>query len=479
MKKRKIINTVKEPKKYNQYKSFHLPFKIIKHFIILIENIESDIKVDKKKLFEIGISVLDEIISKSNYNRNNDNYENFCIPLDSRYLQTKYGNNYSNYTRWLSTFNVIWKDFPYENKTSYFYLFSINNYNFFSNQNIKNYNVKYNNEYLNTYCLRNNVKIDILNTDYQLLKGIKKNRDFYTFCEVKIPITDKNKKFLISDYENDSTYINNAPNHIKKMGAFYRKNLNINKKEAVQYTVEKFENDLKKCKNNDEINLCNKKYLTRISSINAINNGKKNKTLRFSRNSTNKRVDTNLTNMASDLRPFIVGYDKMAYLDLVNSQPVLFNIVLKDYYKLANENQKLELDKYKEITSTGKWYEFLEKVYNFSRNEAKKTWMEIAYSQNKSYKKKKLTFANEFPYIYSIIEKIKEENHAQFAIKLQLIESNIFIDKICKLLVNKNIIPYTMHDGLLVPKINKEQTFEIMNAVFQKELGFIPVIKII
>jgi hypothetical protein len=58
------------------------------------------------------------------------------------------------------------------------------------------------------------------------------------------------------------------------------------------------------------------------------------------------------------------------------------------------------------------------------------------------------------------------------------VESKIFIDKICKALVLEDIIPLTMHDGLIVPKESRERTLEIMQQILLKEIGAIPNIKV-
>lgn len=76
------------------------------------------------------------------------------------------------------------------------------------------------------------------------------------------------------------------------------------------------------------------------------------------------------------------------------------------------------------------------------------------------------------------LKNIKKVEHNQFAIHLQKIESKIFIDKICKALVNEEIIPYTMHDGLLVPKKHQQRTLQIMSEILEKEIGAVPKIKV-
>jgi hypothetical protein len=44
--------------------------------------------------------------------------------------------------------------------------------------------------------------------------------------------------------------------------------------------------------------------------------------------------------------------------------------------------------------------------------------------------------------------------------------------------VEKNIIPYSLHDGLLVPKDREDETYEIMASILARNLGKVPVIAI-
>ena len=465
--------------KYTKYRSFLLPKEPVEvlfltaHHIPLQDNKESEIIV--------GLSIINEILSKSNQNRNlDDDYGFHCIPMDSRFLKPKYGNDYNNYITWLIIHNVIWKDFYFDNRTTHYYLQSNETYISKINSLCKENDIPVESirEVIDTYCLRDNIEISL---ESYAIKGIsvnQKNRIFNTWYRIKVPITKTNKKFLTKDYEVDSTYINNAPKHIKKMGSHYRKGLKIQYEEAIEYSENRYFKELSEAKNNKEEVSAFKRYSSRISSINAIHNGSLNKTLRFKRNSTNKRLDTNLTNMASDLRPFIVGYENMSYLDLSNSQPVLFNILLQSYRKNASDPLLKEIDSYFSITTSGKWYEWLQGLYGLTRDECKEIWMKIAYSENSHNKEIKNVFRKEFPLVYSIIAEIKKEKYANFAIELQKIESKIFIDEICKELVNNSIMPYTMHDGLLVPSEHEMETLNIMQSILKDRLGTIPLIKV-
>ncbi|WP_345140319.1 hypothetical protein [Flavobacterium ginsengiterrae] len=437
----------------------------------------------------VGLTVLNDILSKSNQNRNLIDYPFHCIPMDSRYLKIKYGNDYNTYITWLIINNVIWHDHYFDGRTTHYYLQTNETYVQKINSLLKINDDKIE-DVLYTYCLRDNIQISLESADTKGINAIQKNRIYDKWYKIKVPITRTNKKFLTKDYEADSVTINNAPKHIKKMGSHYRMNLGIKYEEAIAHAEKRYLNELEDATTEEEQTKSFKRYSSRISSINNIQNGRNNKTLRFKRNPTNKRLDTNLTNMASDLRPFIVGYENMSYLDLSNSQPVLFNILLRQYRENATELVLNELDRYLEATTSGQWYEELIRVFDITkygnpetalvnaRDTAKKTWMLLAYSKNTDLKGLKERFAEEYPFVSSVMKSIKKERYEQFAISLQIIESEIFIDKICRILVDEGIIPYTLHDGLLVPSEFEKRTFDVMSEVLSNEIGVIPQIKI-
>lgn len=444
---------------------------------VLLEDTIKSLNVNKESEIIIGLAVMNDILSKSNQNRDNDNYNLHYNPMDSRYLKVKYGNDYKKYIHWLIINNIIWRDYYYKGRTTYYYLQSNDAYVAKAESLCRDSSVSLE-DIMITYCLQESIEIISVSTDIKGLDSIRKNRIYNSWYKIKIPITKTNMKYLTRDYEVDSVYINNAPTHIKKMGSYYRKNLKIDLDGAMNHATVRYMLELDKASTPKAESSAFNRYSSRVSSINSIHNGRINKSLRFKRNGTNNRLDTNLTNMASDLRPFIIGYDKMAYLDLSNSQPVLFNILLHSYKKDASAELKIEIDRYFKITTSGQWYEWLQGLYNLPRDECKKIWMYIAYSKNESSIHIKNKFKKVFPLINSIIEDVKKEKHADLAVTLQKIESEIFIDDICKALVSLNIIPYTMHDGLLVSTEHQDKTFEIMSSILNEKIGAVPNIKI-
>ena len=62
----------------------------------------------------------------------------------------------------------------------------------------------------------------------------------------------------------------------------------------------------------------------------------------------------------------------------------------------------------------------------------------------------------------------------KLAIYLQSLESNLFIDKIAKELVNNSIIPFTVHDSFIIPGNLKDEALSIIKSVFNNEIGVVP-----
>lgn len=457
---------------YKKYRTIHLPKVIADNLLLKLHLGFADFDYN----LEVFFSILNEIITKSSiYNKHNEDYLYHYVPLDSRYLKVKYGNSYTDYIRFLVNHGVIWSDNYYTGKTTYFYLHHLEHYNENTNKLYKLKNI--NSDTLHPpYCFPEGVEITTLNTENNEKISHQKNRISNDWYEIKILINSDNKKYLTSSYEQDSIFINNAPKHIKKMGSHFRKRFKLHHEEALRFIEDQYYTNIGLDTSDDYRNKITQKYTARLSSILAIDNGKNNKTLKFSKNKTNNRIDTNLTYLASELRQFIIGYEDMAHLDLKNSQPLMLNILLKKHYKDANTALRKEIDAYSKYTIEGKWYEHLQQLYGKSREECKGIWMCIAYSKNRSYPHEKKIFKAAYPGINAIIESYKNKNHAEFSNRLTQIESSIFIDGICRELVNQDIIPYTIHDSVIVYKKDKEKTLEIMTSVLKEHLGAVPVI---
>jgi len=229
--------------------------------------------------------------------------------------------------------------------------------------------------------------------------------------------------------------------------------------------------------NQDWIKLVNK-YNQYFMSISSINDGE----LFFRKNKTNGRVDTNLTNLKSELKRFIIG-DNLYQLDIKNSQPFILSLYLNRPQNLSKIDSN-ELTKYSDWTSSGMFYYLFEKEYYMktgkpiSIKEIKTMIFCIFYSKNGSYIKEKGIFKSMFPSIFNFIENEKKNKHNEFAIKMQNIESKICIDIICKELDKENIKYYTIHDAWVVDGNDVEVTEKIVYKMFYKHLNRRPTLKI-
>ncbi|TQO36582.1 hypothetical protein GQ41_1160 [Arenibacter algicola] len=456
---------------YKKFRTFYLPKVILDNLLLKLHIglAEFDYNI------EIFITIINDILTKSNiYNKDEDYLYQFA-PLDSRYLKVKYGDRYTDYIRFLVNQGVLWNDNYYKGKTTYYYLHLLDYYTIDSNKLFIQYNINKETPY-SPYCFQKGITITPLSTENNKEIRHQKNRIYNDWCRIKILIDSKNKRYLTSGYEQDSMFINNAPRHIKKMGGYFRKHFKLHHEEALRFIEEQYNINIGLANTDDYRNKVTQKYTSRLSSVLAIHNGKNNKTLKFSKNKANNRIDTNLTFLAKELRQFIIGYDNMVHLDLKNSQPLMFNILLKEHYQHANVALKQEIDDYFIYTTKGKWYERLQELYGNSREESKELWMCIAYSKNTSYLQEKKIFRTAYPGISAIIESYKKKEHGDFSNKLTQVESSIFIDGICRELVNEGIIPFTIHDSVIVLKADKDKTLEIMREVLKQYLGVVPVI---
>ena len=442
--------------------------------------------LNKGTLFKYDIDkfywILDKLLNpkQNGLKPKEDGYISLC----SKILIDNLGKEYQTYISYLVNHNFIQSNKRYREFECLKYKIYIDNSIEFIRYNTTVLSIPDN----NTNSTQTTVNI-VVTCD---LKNRKKNE----IVEINFDVKSKMFKQKVKEYELELGRNRKYPLFLKTMSQYFRKNLKVNYGDAIEYCrnyisaeTEKLKSRLSSGKINKkefdkEIKKIPNKYSQRFTSIKNLHFGKKHKSLKFNRNSSNKRVDTNLTFMAKDIRKFIIGIENMSYLDLSNSQPVLFNIILKKHYKNASNQFKEEIKRYYLITISGNWYEELCDIFklnpncNEDREMAKKNWMKIAYSENGDYRTLKNKFKKYYPKINEFIEKMKSNNHSQFAIKLQRIESGIFIDEICKALVEKNIIPYSIHDGVLVPKEQKDITYNVMIEILNKHLGSIPVISI-
>ncbi|MCZ8169764.1 MAG: hypothetical protein ACK5RV_05305 [Flavobacterium sp.] len=190
----------------------------------------------------------------------------------------------------------------------------------------------------------------------------------------------------------------------------------------------------------------------------------KNKNYTASRNETNNRLDTNLTNMSSLLVDEICFQNNLMQLDLASSQFCLFSNHLT--HKLATD----DFIRFKTLSSSGNLYASIQQELGLkSVKEAKNAMFEILFSarNNKTLFKSKLKEV--FPSVVAWIDEYKKANgDNQFSIMLQQIESDLFIDRILKRVKKLKYFCLTKHDSLIIRRSDYEAILSIVKEEFEK-----------
>lgn len=379
-------------------------------------------------------------------------------------------------------------------------------------------------KYLNYYK-----KHKFIDIDKNYKKGIQskayKIADKYirvkSINEIKILPGTKLFKKIHHEYKNKRTnkYKENHLNQMRKK--FFT--LELDHENALEYVL----------KNTDN-------YIKGIYHLTAVYNIKDKRLLYFNRKknglllknksrtglSNNGRLNTNLTTLWKEIRPFIKG--NYISIDLVNSQPFLLYVLINTIYNDNNtqaimmrkiqskshqvfgvvniakylKNRKnynfvedTNLSFYKEITTSGKFYEEWQNIINkkqgILKNEKKgimddekrrflkNTIFRSLFSENRKTKsKEEKIFSDFFPEVAEIIANLKTKSNKHLPVMLQQIESYLFIDCIAKELVEKGIIPLTIHDSVIVEAKHQKEALNVMKEVFKANTGVIPSFKI-
>jgi hypothetical protein len=316
------------------------------------------------------------------------------------------------------------------------------------------------------------------------------------YCKIEINPADKLFSKIHQQITNQKAHVSRLKPHLKEMRKELM-NIKIDHVNAFKWISENTTDG--------------KKKFSHITSIEKL----KDKRLRyFNRNKTNNRLDTNLTNLKSELKQFIIG--DYTSIDLCNSQPFLLstllnNIInnnssyccylymdkLKETFGIKriesvlklNQNQEkcnlVNLSSYSNSVINGTLYDdfIIEYNGNLTRKEVKNIMFGVLFSGNVKpnsfivpYAKEKKVFASVYPFIYDCIFNLKhnDKENNLLPIYLQKLESYLFIDCIAKELVNNNIVPLTIHDSVIVANKDVETTLCIIKSIFNKELGVIP-----
>ena len=189
-----------------------------------------------------------------------------------------------------------------------------------------------------------------------------------------------------------------------------------------------------------------------------------NKRFYGKRNSTNNRLDTNLTNMAKVLTNEICGDNKLVQFDLCNSQFAILSDLLDK--ELCTPDFKI----FQEESYAGTLYEYIMQELDIdNRYDAKKMMFELMFSKEGLASELKTKLKTIFPNVVKTVDEYKKVNgYKTFSVMLQKRESEIFIDGLWKTIKKKKIFCTPKHDCLIVKEKDTEAVEEIIKNYFMK-----------
>ena len=202
----------------------------------------------------------------------------------------------------------------------------------------------------------------------------------------------------------------------------------------------------------------------------------KNGYLYFKRNDTNGRLDSNLTNLPTTLRQFLISDEKLYNIDIKNSQPFFLYALLKQDNAISNE----ELERYGKLVLDGTFYEYLasefEKEFKQikTRKQMKSYLFKIFFSKVTSFTKLKTFFGSLFPGIMDYINENNIVSNATIANKLSTVESTSIISIILPALGEQNIKPFTIHDSFVCKESEIQTIIDTFNEKIIGMYGIAP-----
>jgi hypothetical protein len=188
------------------------------------------------------------------------------------------------------------------------------------------------------------------------------------------------------------------------------------------------------------------------------------KNLKAKRNKTNKRLDTNITNMSSILVDEICLQNGLVQIDLSNSQFAILSNVLKKH--LESDDFK----RFKELSVSGQLYAYIQRIIGLeSVADAKNTMFEIMFSSRRNNTTSKAKLKQLFPSVIGWMDRYKKDfGDDEFSIMLQNKESEIFIDCLLIRIKKMKLFCLTKHDSLIVRRNDYTRVLNVLKDEFAK-----------
>jgi hypothetical protein len=196
------------------------------------------------------------------------------------------------------------------------------------------------------------------------------------------------------------------------------------------------------------------------------------------------RVFTNVSNLSTDLRQFLIhrkDKTRLVNLDIRNSQPYLLSLLLTDKY--AGIDLPEDVKHYIQLTSTGTFYEYMMNHLGTEAGKRRafkiKFFASLFFCQNHHAARTTAgkAFKNIFPNVYTLIHELKADDYRQLAITMQRREASVILGVIGKQLLKENMWFVTIHDSVVVTQDNVEAVKNIITEAFLAAVGVAPTIE--
>lgn len=440
-------------------KKKRVPSKYVYKLYTIPEELNNDILALKlpKAQYEKVIHFIG-VLKKKSFQQGGD--YTFPVMLPRNYLTTFLSSNYNKYTNLLNDAKIIIRNDYYNKSKSISKSYNINNKYF----NIDNKSINNKIKLVSISCRCISAK---LSPDTEaLIKETKKELNTLEIDENLVRIASQ--KYIddlsIEDFKMGSQ-ISDQKFQVRMFVGSELKNRWITKEDALELARLNFKELIQDKKAfyimTPEEFIARKRLMTHISHQDAITRLVK-RYWNVSRNTTNNRLDTNLTNLASPILDVIMETNKLCQIDLGNSQFALLASTLP--VDLVHPTTI----EFKTAAASGLLYELVQDKLNLkTRKRAKQATFELLFSSHKNKSDDLGKMRAEFPEVMGYIDIFKIENgHKNFSISLQKIESELFIDNILKQLSSLSLGCLTKHDSVICKKGDLEEVLEIMNLVF-------------
>ena len=183
------------------------------------------------------------------------------------------------------------------------------------------------------------------------------------------------------------------------------------------------------------------------------------------------RFHTNFTILKREIRNkfLTINNEILTEIDIKNSQPLFFAIILKKELLHINGDTK----KYFDLVKSGLLYDDISQNSNLTRNEVKELIYKVLFGDNsKTNKKANKIFRDLYPSVYEYILEFKEirKNYKELSHELQKMESNFLFNIVIKEIFETypEIILFTVHDSIIFPKSYQDKVEVIFKKHYQK-----------